>query len=195
MTFEAHFTDILGFHSLTLNLLGTMKERNEVSQLDISKFFKEIEKIVNKAYHTYYVSLWDKSDWEQEAKIVLLKLLRNNEDLYYDKQKLLTYFKVMFSNHIRDQIRKQESKKRKFNKYFYSEVSEIEYKLANNEIEMDDFILLHLALEDFKKKLSPEERLNYEKLIANVSFKGRKKLIERLQKHLKDFDPKIPKKK
>ena len=160
---------------------------------EIEQVYEYVRTIVLKMYHHYHVQLWDLNDWEQEGMFVLYRLIKEKPEIVKNLRTLLTYFKTAFDNHIKDVIRKQESQKRKFNKNIYCEISEIEYKLKNKQMELDDFVLLKLALEEYKSKLDAEGRANYEKLISDIAFKGRAKMKKELQEFLKDFNPKLDK--
>ena len=101
--------------------------------------------------------------------------------------KLYRYFKTKFRNHIHDKIRKQESQKRKLDRQPYEEVSEIGHRLKSKELFLDELVAFREAIDNYKRTLDDVGLDNYQRLISNERFKGRRAMLKDLKNHLKDF--------
>ena len=135
--------------------------------MDFQEVYRSVQGIVRRCYKDYYLHLWEYSDWEQEYRC----------------------FKTKFRNRIHDKIRRQESQKRKLDKAPYEEVSEIGHKLRMKEMYLDELVAFRSAMAEYRSGLSPEEYKQYERLMADERFKGRKAMLRDLSEHLRDFKP------
>ena len=142
--------------------------------MNFKSSYEKVKWIVRKCQKEYYLHLWESSDWEQEG-------------IEHDEEKLYRYFKTKFRNHIHDLIRKQESQKRKFDKQSYEEVSEIGHKLKAHEMFLDELVAFRELIAGFKAGLDPLGLNNYQRLIGNERFQGRKAMLRDLKEHLKEF--------
>ena len=157
--------------------------------MELKEIYDDVRNIVLRCYHDYHLHGWEQEDWEQEAFIILHLLIESHPEVIEDGQKLYPYFKTKYKNYILDQLRKQESKKRKFNKPNYEEIGEIAHCIKKKGLNTDDFVLLKEDLERFYKKASKDEKEKIAKLMAGERFVGRKELIKKLKKELKDHNP------
>ncbi len=71
----------------------------------------------------------------------------------------------------------------------YEEVSEIGHKLRMKEMYLDELVAFRSAMAEYRSGLSPEEYKQYERLMADERFKGRKAMLRDLSEHLRDFNP------
>lgn len=142
--------------------------------------------VVLKARRDYYIKGWDQGDWEQEGMLKLHELLSQQFDVT-DTHKLRTYFKVKFTNYIKDVVRKQESQKRKFDRMNYEEVSEMGYTIQSPGLLLDELVVLRDCLTTYRAQLSHEDREKYERLVQGESFRGRSQLMKQLAVYLGEF--------
>ena len=155
--------------------------------MNFKSSYEKVKWIVRKCQKEYYLHLWESSDWEQEGMLVLYELQLSQEGIEHDEEKLYCYFKTKFRNHIHDLIRKQESQKRKLDKQSYEEVSEIGHKLKAREMFLDELVAFRELIAGFKAGLDPLGLNNYQRLIGNERFQGRKAMLRDLKEHLKEF--------
>lgn len=149
-----------------------------------------VKGIVHKCRKEFYLHLWEVDDWDQEGRICLFELLDNHPELVEREDKrLYVYFKTKFRNRILDAVRKQESQKRRLDRQAYEEVGSISHRLASGGLMLDDYHAFYDLLSTYQSRLSKEEMINHERLIADERFKGRKKLLRELGEVLKDFAP------
>ncbi|SUN77752.1 ComX1, transcriptional regulator of competence-specific genes [Streptococcus macacae NCTC 11558] len=160
-----------------------MKYMNE----DFEDIFEKVKPIVLKIKRHYFIKLWTHDDWYQEGMLILYKLLKERPEVVADDTKLFIYFKTKFSNHIKDVLRKQESKKRRFNKMPYEEVGDIAHCLSDKGMLLDEYVMFHECLDQFKKSLDDSEQEKFERLIAGEKFAGRQALLKKLRISLNDF--------
>lgn len=151
--------------------------------------YKAIKPIVMKAYNEYYIQLWDLADMEQEAMIMLYKLLKTFPELEEDEVKLRRYFKTKFRNRLNDEVRRQDTLKRQVNKVRYVEISDVAYCIPSLELDPLDRLIYDEQVKSFRDHLSPEKRELFERLLAGEVFKGRKNLIRELRLWMIQFDP------
>ena len=90
------------------------------------------------------------------------------------RKELYRYFKTKFRNHIHDKIRKQESQKRKLDRQPYEEVSEIGHRLKSKELFLDELVAFREAIDNYKRTLDDVGLDNYQRLMSNERFKGKK---------------------
>ena len=121
--------------------------------------------------------------------IVLYHLIEENPIVLEDDDKLHVYFKTKFRNHIIDKVRMQEAKKRTLDTKAYVEVSEVGHLLADPGLYMDELVLFKNQIQEYKNTLSQKELDNYQRIVSNQSFKGRKKMLKAMAHYFKEFDP------
>ena len=155
--------------------------------MEFNELYKKVRPIILKAYQHYYIKLWEKDDWEQEGRLLLYQLLLKEPSLTTDQSRLYCYFKVQFQNHIKDEIRRQESQKRRFDRMAHEEISELSHMIGTGGLCLDESYLLHERLSAYRSALPAELQSSYDKLISGQRFKGRRALIRSLQIHLSDF--------
>ncbi|HFI0305463.1 sigma-70 family RNA polymerase sigma factor [Streptococcus sp. ZY1909104] len=155
--------------------------------MKFEKVYDGVKGIVNKARKEFYIKLWDRDDWEQEGMITLFELLEDQPWLIGERAQLYCYFKVKFRNRIKDYVRRQESKKRKFDRMSHEDIHELSQVIQSPGLVNDELLLLRGDWRDYRKNLSMDQLENYEKLISGQSFNGRKNMLRGLQEHLKDF--------
>ncbi|MFA9494277.1 sigma-70 family RNA polymerase sigma factor [Streptococcus sp. E17BB] len=153
-----------------------------------SNSYRIVRPIVLKLRNLYYIKLWELEDWEQEAMICLYTLLDKQPDLSDNQEKLRVYFKTKFSNLVNDELRKQESKKRQLNKLSYEDISEVAHLIPNPEILLDEFICFKDSLDRLKKLLTNEEWNLVQKLASGNAFKGKKNIITKVKKLIKQLE-------
>ena len=146
--------------------------------------YQKVVGIVHKARREYYIKLWDKGDWDQEGMFILYKLLLDQPWLLDEDEALYRYFKVKFRHHVVDVIRKQESQKRRFDRMHYEELGSVSHRLACPGLPTDEGYILRDRLQSYYRHLSPEERLNYERLLSGECFSGRKAMLRELRLYL-----------
>ena len=129
--------------------------------------YKQVEGIVKRCYKDYYLHLWEYADWRQEGMLVLYELLKSHPNLL------------------------EESQKRKLDRQPYEEVSEIGHRLRMKELYLDELVAFRSAMSEYRSRLSPEEAKQYERLMADERFKGRKAMLKDLSYHLRDFNPRL----
>ncbi|MBF7050852.1 sigma-70 family RNA polymerase sigma factor [Streptococcus sp. HF-2466] len=155
--------------------------------MEFKELYAKVRGIVLKCRREYYVHLWELSDWNQEGMLVLYQLVSRYPQLVEEDHQLYVYYKTKFRNHILDILRKQESQKRKLDRQAYEEVSEIGHKLSLKELYLDELVILRDQLKSYQAQLSPEKQEQYERLLADERFKGRKAMIRELRAYLKDY--------
>ena len=119
--------------------------------------------------------------------LALFQLLEKEPDIEGDTTKLRCYFKVAFTNHIKDIIRRQESQKHRFNRMIYEEITETAYQVPSKTLVQDDLVAFYGALESYESQLTSKEKEAYGRFLSGGRFKGKKKLAQELARHLEDF--------
>lgn len=155
--------------------------------MDFKGIYIKVAGIVHRTRKDFYIQLWEQSDWDQEGMIVLVHLLKQCPGIEKDEKRLYRYFKVKFRNHVLDILRQQESYKRRINRQRYEEISDVGHRLYVREMAMADQVILRDMLAAYRQKLSPQDQINYDRLISGEQFQGRKKMLRDLQDYLKDF--------
>lgn len=149
--------------------------------------YQEVRPIILKLRKTYQIQLWEHDDWEQEGMIVLYHLLKNQPELM-NNNLLFTYFKTKFSNYIKDQLRKQESQKRRLNKVVYDEISEVGHRIPSREMLVADRIAYEEMMSHVKKQLTVEERESMERVMTGERFSGRANIVRKLKTLMEEYD-------
>lgn len=149
--------------------------------LDFSNHYQVVRPIVLRLYRLYHIKLWEISDWEQEGMLTLHRLLIKSPNLAEDTERLRVYFKTTFSNLINDELRRQESQKRQFNKLAYEDITEVAHLVPSQGMLLDDYVVFQDSLTTAKTRLKPAELLQLEELASLRAFKGRSKLVRKLQ--------------
>ncbi|RRR51246.1 sigma-70 family RNA polymerase sigma factor [Streptococcus suis] len=155
--------------------------------MEFEKVYDSVKGIVNKARKEYYIKLWEKEDWDQEGMMTLFELLEDQPWLVDEQEQLYCYFKVKFRNRVKDRVRRQESQKRKFDRMPHEDIHDLSHGIQSPGLVNDELLMLRGALRDYRKNLSDDQLVKYEKLISGQSFNGRKNMLRDLQEHLKDF--------
>ncbi|MEW4354970.1 sigma-70 family RNA polymerase sigma factor [Streptococcus pneumoniae] len=153
---------------------------------DFGKVYRKVRGIVMRCRKDYYVHLWELGDWDQEGMLVLYQLLSQHLDL--EDSRLYVYYKTKFRNHVLDVIRKQESQKRRLDRMSYEEVSEVGHRLHTGGLLPDEAYLLKDQLSRYRSGLTPDLQEQYDRLLADERFKGRRKLLRDLRIHLRDWE-------
>lgn len=149
--------------------------------LDFSHYYQAVRPIVLRLRGLYYLKLWDKDDWEQEGMLSLYCLLEQRPDLMSNPEQLRVCFKTKFSNHVNDELRKQESQKRQLNKLAYEDISEVAHLVPSQGMLLDDYIVFQDSLALVRQGLTALECQQLEELSTGKAFKGRKRLVRKVQ--------------
>ncbi|MHB9782841.1 sigma-70 family RNA polymerase sigma factor [Streptococcus sp. 10F2] len=157
--------------------------------MNFESTYKKVRGTVLKCHREFYLHLWDTCDWEQEGMMVLYYLIKSNPIVLKDDEKLHVYFKTKFRNHIIDKVRMQEAKKRTLDNKTYVEVSEVGHLLAETGLYMDELVLFKNRMLEYRQTLTEQELDNYQRLISNQCFKGRKKMLKEMASYFEEFDP------
>ncbi|MGT2907978.1 sigma-70 family RNA polymerase sigma factor [Streptococcus dentiloxodontae] len=158
-----------------------------VKESDFVLAYDRVRPIVLRCSRHYFLQLWELADMEQEAMFLLYKLLEKHPYLLGDIGLLRRYFKTAFTNHLNDEVRRQESEKRRFHKMAYEEISEVAYSVPSKVMDACDQIAYREGLAAYRRTLSYEEAEQLELLLEGRSFKGRKKMMKALQVYLMEF--------
>ncbi|MBM7643799.1 sigma-70 family RNA polymerase sigma factor [Streptococcus loxodontisalivarius] len=151
------------------------------------KYYSRVRPIVLKLRKEYSLKLWELEDWEQEGQIILYQLLIKNTEVISDSRKLFVFFKTKFSNYVKDQIRKQESYKRKFDKMVYEDVWENSSRIANGGMKLDEFVAFNEIIDEFKSTLSDDENEVFDRIITGGRIRGKEKMMKELRVRFSDF--------
>ena len=156
--------------------------------MNLKELYEETKGIVHKCRKDYHLHLWEKEDWDQEGMMCLYELVSSHPELLGgERHRLYVCFKTKFRNRILDNIRKQESHKRRFNKEPYEEVSEISHRLGEKGLRLDDYYLFHELLKTYKSKQSEEKQELVDRLMGGEVFRGRKALLRELSIIFSEF--------
>lgn len=149
--------------------------------VDFSYYYGLVRPIVLRLHKLYHIKLWDRDDWEQEGMMVLYQLLSQYPALLSEDAKLRVYFKTKFSNYINDELRKQESQKRQFNKLAYEDITEVAHMVASRQMVTDELLVFQESLAYAKSHLNTDELEQMDELLTGRAFKGRTKLVRKLR--------------
>ena len=156
--------------------------------MNLKELYEETKGIVHKCRKDYHLHLWEKEDWDQEGMMCLYELVSSHPQLLGgERHRLYVCFKTKFRNRILDNIRKQESHKRRFNKEPYEEVSEISHRLGEKGLRLDDYYLFHELLKNYKSKQCKEKQELVDRLMGGEVFRGRKALLRELSLIFSEF--------
>ena len=156
--------------------------------MNLKELYEETKGIVHKCRKDYHLHLWEKEDWDQEGMMCLYELVSSHPELLEgERHRLYVCFKTKFRNRILDNIRKQESHKRRFNKEPYEEVSEISHRLGEKGLGLDDYYLFHELLKNYKSKQCKEKQELVDRLMGGEVFRGRKALLRELSLIFSEF--------
>ena len=142
--------------------------------------YQEVKPIVLKLRQTYQIRLWDREDWEQEGMIVLHQLISQHPDIM-NSQLLFTYFKTKFSNYIKDQLRKQESQKRRLNKLSYEDISEVGHLIPSSDMQVSERVVYREMCDQLEHELNTTEQELLQRVMAGESFAGKARFIRKLR--------------
>ena len=151
------------------------------------KLYQEVRPIVLKMRQSYQLRLWERDDWEQEGMIILYQLVCQKPEIV-DSQLVFTYFKTKFSNHIKDQLRKQESQKRRLNKVAYDEIGEVGHRIPSREMMVAERVAYEEMLLHIEAQLTEQEKELMNRVMAGDSFAGKAKCIRTLKQMMSDYD-------
>ncbi len=182
------FDDGMVKEVITAGLLFCLKEVLDMDDSSFVSAFSRVEKTVSKLAKDYYIKLWTYDDWRQEARIILYQLLERFPDLANDEEKLRIYFKTKFRSYVLDNIRKQESQKRAFDRMIYEEISELGHMIPSQQMDAADYCALKEKLKELKQKLAPEDYAKILLLMRGGAFKGRSAFIKDIKVEFEDFD-------
>lgn len=104
--------------------------------------------------------------------IILYKMLEKG----YDEKKLPLYFKVKFTQHMTNVLRRENAKKRQYNIVNYFELKDVEYCVADRNYQIDSTLLYEDTKSAFLMTLNAREK----QLILDL-LEG--KSINRMTKH------------
>lgn len=141
---------------------------------DFRWLYKKVRPIVLKLRQLYFIRIWELDDWDQEGMISLYLLLDQHPELVYDTQRLCIYFKTKFSNRVKDEIRKQESLKRSFDRMSYDEISEVSHLVADHCLDVSEMVAYREILVVLYQELDFEERGRLEYLMSGECFRGKR---------------------
>ncbi|HFI0632974.1 TPA: hypothetical protein ACGO4G_001569 [Streptococcus suis] len=113
----------------------------------------------------------------------MFELLEHHPLLVDEPVQLYCYFKVKFRTRIKDYLRKQESHKRKFDCMPQEAIHELSDLLHSPGLINDELLMLRGALRDYRKNLSNDQHVNYEKLPKFHAY-GAKKTKKSVDKSL-----------
>ncbi|WP_019782032.1 hypothetical protein [Streptococcus sobrinus] len=182
------FDDGMVKEVITAGLLFCLKEVLDMDDSSFVSAFSRVEKTVSKLAKDYYIKLWTYDDWRKEARIILYQLLERFPDLANDEEKLRIYFKTKFRSYVLDNIRKQESQKRAFDRMIYEEISELGHMIPSQQMDTADYCALKEKLKELKQKLAPEDYAKILLLMRGGAFKGRSAFIKDIKVEFEDFD-------
>ena len=182
------FDDGMVKEVITAGLLFCLKEVLDMDDSSFVSAFSRVEKTVSKLAKDYYIKLWTYDDWRQEARIILYQLLERFPDLANDEENLRIYFKTKFRSYVLDNIRKQESQKRAFDRMIYEEISELGHMIPSQQMDTADYCALKEKLKELKQKLAPEDYAKILLLMRGGAFKGRSAFIKDIKVEFEDFD-------
>ncbi|EFQ56168.1 sigma-70 family RNA polymerase sigma factor [Streptococcus downei] len=185
---EEEFDDGMAKEVVTAGLLFCLKEVLSMDDFTFMSAFSRVEKTVTKLARDYYIKLWAYDDWRQEAQIILYQLLERFPDLAGDEEKLRAYFKTKFRSYVMDNIRKQESQKRAFDRMIYEEISELGHMIPSQQMDTADYCALKEKLKELKEKLAPEDYAKILLLMKGGAFKGKRAFIKDIKVEFEDFD-------
>lgn len=154
---------------------------------DFDLYFNKVKPIILKLRRFYFVKLWDYEDWLQEGRIVLYQLLEDHPYLKAEELKLFAFFKTKFSNHLKDEIRHQESLKRKFNRMPYEEISEISHSVAMLAMDSADYLAYQEALVKVVCMLGPGAQSKLDMVMRGERFEGKKTFLREISPFFTDF--------
>ena len=149
---------------------------------NLEEVYMKVKLIVHSQHRQYGIQLWDRADWEQEGLICLYQLVTQHPEVLENDAKLRTYFKTKFSNYIKDQLRAQESQKRRINKENYEDVHDLAYSIKCGGMSVEDLLMYQESLQEFKNSLrTQEDKQNYLRVLNGEQFKGRKAFLRRMR--------------
>lgn len=160
----------------------------EGKKMRFKELYFKVRPIVQKTRREYYLKGWEASDWEQEGMLVLHQLLEQHKGIHEEPHQLYRYYKVKFRNYIKDQIRKQESQKRRFDRMNYEEIGEISHEVKSGGLLTDELICLRDGLRSYYHQLPPAGQKQYQKLLQGERFKGRQELLVSLRRYLEEYE-------
>lgn len=149
--------------------------------LDFSYYYTIVRPIVLRLHKLYHIKLWDRDDWEQEGMMVLYQLINQQPAILFEEDKLRVYFKTKFSNYVNDELRKQESQKRQFNKLAYEDITEVAHLVASRQMITDELLVFQESLAYAKSNLNADELEQMDELLTGRAFKGRTRLVRKLR--------------
>ncbi|RLY01874.1 sigma-70 family RNA polymerase sigma factor [Streptococcus hillyeri] len=142
--------------------------------LDFEGLYQKVRPIVLKLRQFYFIKIWEPEDWDQEGMITLYQLLEKEPDLVFNTRKMCVYFKTKFSNRVKDEIRKQESIKRAFDRMVYDEIGEVAHSVSDNGLDVAEMVAYREAIGELCQELTVEEKGYLDYLMSGECFRGKR---------------------
>lgn len=158
-----------------------MTENSSLVELSFEELYRCVQPIVWKLRRQYYIHLWERTDWEQEAMICLFRLLQDKPDCLMLKPFFLACFKTKFSSYLKDVLRSQESDKRRLNRQPYEEVSALSHCIVQKGLGLEEQVVLREQLDRLRASLPEANKGQVDLLLSGARFKGRKALLRQLK--------------
>lgn len=152
--------------------------------IEFASIYGKVRPIVLKLRQSYFIKMWEADDWHQEGMIALYHLLEREPELVYDIKRLCVYFKTKFSNRVKDEIRRQESIKRGFDRMAYDEISEVAHSVADGGLDVAELVAYQEAMAVLGQELSLEERDQLTYLMSGECFRGKRAFQRKIRSKL-----------
>lgn len=190
-------------HEKELEMIRKARQGDDEAFADL---FEKYVPIVEKIRKNYHIHSFDKDDWIQEGMIAFFHVLKSYDPAMH--QTLGTYYKRIFSNRIRNYLRKQLASKRQTD-FVSCSLEEIKgfgetrpdpdfhhqhcftsRMIVKEGIEAFDFPLSDLEAEALKCYFSGAEFSELEKLLGltrasvyTAYIRGKNKMIRQIRKN------------
>lgn len=152
--------------------------------LGFESIYTRVRPIVLRLRQEYYIKMWELDDWEQEGMLCLYDLLGQVPELVMDGHRLRVFFKTKFSNRVKDEIRKQESIKRSFDRMAYDEIGEVAHSVGDGCMDVAEKVAFREAMAELVKDLSSEEQERLDCFVTGEGFRGKKALARKARAKL-----------
>lgn len=154
--------------------------RKENSMSSFEEIYIQVRPIVLRLRQLYRLHMWEAGDWDQEGMLILYQLLKENPELE-ESYRLFPCFKTKFSNYVKDQLRRQISKKRGFSGLHYTEIGELSYCLAADGVTVDDYVAYREQMGILRSRLCGDDLIKLEAVVAGECFRGKAEFIRKLR--------------
>ncbi|WP_161981055.1 sigma-70 family RNA polymerase sigma factor [Streptococcus sp. S784/96/1] len=152
--------------------------------INFESVYGKVRPIVLKLMQVYFIKMWEREDWHQEGMITLYQLLAKEPELVLNTRKMCVYFKTKFSNRVKDELRKQESVKRGFDRMAYDEIGEVAHSVSGDGLDVCELVAYREAIKELCKELSDEEKEYLRYLMSGECFKGRRAFQRKIKAKL-----------